>query len=186
MLIPSPAVVKKQLDARKAREAELASELNTASQTKKLPSTKGSSNFEKKKSTTGNAKTSKKSSSFPKAKGSPDRSSRQKTSKNSSNSTKLIREKSESTRPSKAGNSTSTIKNSKHSWKSENNTSGESRKAFVRPEHLTQKPLRDNEQLQSLKKELEKPARGQFKRQYRVGGRAAGKTHYIKNLKENK
>lgn len=49
------------------------------------------------------------------------------------------------------------------------------------------KPLRDNEELQSLKKKLEKPARGQFKRQYHVGGRQSGKSHKLQNMqKENK
>jgi hypothetical protein len=140
MNIPTPAVVKKQIDEKKeARKVELASELTISSRTNgKLPSTKSVT---------------------------PSGSSRS----TKSSSKKTVSESASST--STTGKKPSTTKSS---------PSDGTRKQFVRQDHLTQRPLRDNEGLQSLKKELEKPARGQFKRQYRSNARQSGKASNIK------
>lgn len=65
--------------------------------------------------------------------------------------------------------------NSKSSGDNIKTETPESKKPFVRPDHLTQRPLQNNEALQSLRKELEKPARGQFKRAYKTNSRNSGK-----------
>ena len=164
MNIPSPAAVKKLTDDRKAREAELASSLANAKD--KMPPTKG----ESRKSGPSGKRVSTTSASSPTEKGYRDRSS------NSSTRTSTSRRSTKSTRTSttspadgrKVPASTSTTPRKNSSTESTQSEQPKSKRVFVRPDHLTQKPLRDNEALLGLKKSLEKPARGQFKRGYRT------------------
>lgn len=162
MNIPTPAAVKKLTEDRKEREAELASSLANA---KKMPPTKGSSK----------ASTNSTSSSRPSTASSAD----------------IRKERSSTSTTTRKSSSTPSSENSKRS-------SPEAKKPFVRPDHLTTKPLRDNEALQNLKDQMnaatakaggrevrDKPARGQFKREYRVGGRRSGKSQGLQNKKEN-
>ena len=218
MNIPTPAVVKKQTEARKAREEELASSLANAKD--KMPPTKGA----RKGSSTPSSERETSTASAPsassrKGKGSPDRSSstsprfskssqgqrsagtksrssresdgkvRTGTSKGFKRSTSSTLETTMSSvdiHKDRSSTSTTTRKNfSKRSNETGTKSAPEAKKPFVRPEHLTTKPLRNNEALQKLRDSLEKPARGQFKREYRVGGRRNGKSQGLQNKKEN-
>ena len=189
MNIPTPAVVKKQTEARKAREEELASSLANAKD--KMPPTKGAPK-------SSGTRPFDPSASSPKDKGSRDRSSnssrsRKKTSSPSTSSTRKTTTSSSEPRSERSSISTTTRKKSSTQRNGtgtananvSKSISPETKKPFVRPDHLTQRPLRDNEALLNLRKQLEKPARGQFKREYRVGGRRNGKSQGLKNKKEN-
>lgn len=192
MNIPTPAAVKKLTEDRKAREAELASSLAIAKDT--MPPTKATR--PSKGSSTPSAKhesgtDSAPSASFPKGKGSQDHPSSSKTRKGSRPSTSSTRRTTTDSTDSKrhlTSGSTSRTPRKNSSTKTSadgKNVSPEAKKPFVRPDHLTTKPLRNNEALLGLKKSLEKPARGQFKREYRIGGRRSGKTQAVQNKKEN-
>ena len=200
MNIPTPAAVKKLTEDRKEREAELASSLANAKD--KMPSTKApkGSSTPSSKRTTGTE--SNRSASSPKGKGSQGRPSRSKTPKASHPSTSSTRgtttgsgdiqkERSSTSRTPRKNSSTKISADGK-------SVSPEAKKPFVRPDRLTTKPLRDNEALQNLKDQMnaatakaggrevrDKPARGQFKREYRVGGRRSGKSQGLQNKKEN-
>lgn len=170
MNIPSPAAVKKLTDERKAREAELASSLANAKD--KMPPTKPESS-RKRDSTpshsSGKGKISRSGSS----------NSKRKTSTGASTTPSTKSTRTNTTSPAdgrKDRASTSTTRRKSSSTESTHSAQPKSKKEFVRPEHLTQRPLRDNEALLGLKKSLEKPARGQFKREYRISGRQAGKS----------
>ena len=178
MNVPTPAIAKKQNDARKAREAELASQLQSASQTKQLPSTEDPSS---KKSVKRGSATSRSQRTNRHRAG----SNQSETSK-SNHSTKSTR--TNTTSPAdgrKVPISTSTTPRKNSSTESTSSAQPKSKREFVRPDHLTQKPLRDNEDLLGLKKSLENPARGQFKREYRTNGRQSGKSKGLQNKKEN-
>lgn len=181
MNIPTPAAVKKQADARKEREAELASSLASAKD--KMPPTKGASK-------SSGTRPSDRSASSTKGKGSRDRSSNSSIAQKSS-SPSFTRSKKETTSSRSDGSanaSGSRTPRKKSSTKPSGDTTKstpEAKKPFVRPEHLTTRPLRNNEALLGLKKSLEKPARGQFKREYRVGGRRNGKSQGLNSKKEN-
>lgn len=189
MNIPSPAAVKKTVDARKAREVELASQLQSASQTKQLPSTESPSSKRSVKRASATPRSSQK------AKGSQDRSSKSyrnkvtgsKDSRPSTSSTLENTASSTARRKDRGSTSTTGKKNFSNGVK-QTSTPGakDAKKPFVRPEHLTQRPLRDNEALQKLRKDLEKPARGQFKRAYRTrAGNEISSKHGRTVKKEN-
>lgn len=191
MNIPSPAAVKKLTDERKAREAELASQLQSASQTKQLPSTQDPSSKRALKGTS----VSDQSRSSQKVGGSQDRSSNSARSNKPSQKQRFAETKSRSNSESDTKVRTGTSKTYQNRKSSETNSpqtnsktsSGSDQKAkksFVRPEHLTTRPLRDNEALLGLKKSLERPARGQFKREYRSSGRQAGKSTQGQTVKK--
>ena len=200
MNIPSPAMLKKQADDRKAREAELASSLASAKET--LPPTKG----ETKRRESSGKPVSTTSSSLRTDKASKGRSSNSSTRtpshsdgsrkprienskrKESTPSTRSSRGTTGSTESRNTSGSTSTTPRKKSSTQPGKTTkpgTPSTKKPFERPEHLTQRPLRDNEALQKLRAELEKPARGQFKRAYRTNARQSGKNTALKNMKEN-
>lgn len=209
MNIPTPAAVKKQVDARKEREAELASSLANAKD--KMPPTKGvkssgtrpsdlsASSQKGKGSRDHSSSTSPRSSkSSPKqhSAGTKSRSNHEsgekvrtgtsKGSPSSTSSTRRTTTSSHTTREERSSTSTTARKNSSTAASESGTKPGvEAKKPFVRPDHLTTKPLRNNEALLGLKKSLEKPARGQFKREYRVGGRRSGKSQAVQNKKEN-
>lgn len=107
-------------------------------------------------------------------------------SRNSTSSTREITKSSADIRKGRSSTSMTTRRNSsKRSNETGTKSAPEAKKPFERPDHLTQRPLRGNEALLNLRKQLEKPARGQFKREYRVGGRRSGKSQGLQNKKEN-
>ena len=179
MQIPSPAAVKKMTEARKAREAELASSLANAKD--EMPPTKSESSKTR-------ASTPSRSSGKGKTSRSDSSKSNRKTSTGVSTTPSTKSTRTNTTSPAggrKGRGSTSTTPKKNSSTKSAHSEQQKSKKAFERPDHLTQRPLRDNEALLGLKKSLEKPARGQFKREYRIGGRRSGKSKYLNSKKEN-
>lgn len=182
MNIPSPAAVKKISDERKAREAELASSLANAKH--KMPPTKGASKSPESSGKLASSK-SRSSGQTHSRRGGSNRSA-ESNSKGSRPSTKSNRSTTGSSEALQERSSISTTpkkSSSTDSGRTTKNATPEPKKPYVRPEHLTQQPLRDNQALQSLRKELEKPARGQFKREYRVNGRNSGKS--LNSKKEN-
>lgn len=209
MNIPTPAAVKKLTEDRKAREAELASSLANAKD--KMPSTKGKgsrvrtsdsiSTKDSSPSLTQHDDKKKSGSPANSRAGSNDSPSLAPRSRKSPSSTRSAKETTSLRSDGKANASGSPTGKKQSSTKPSagmKKSTPETKKPFVRPDHLTTKPLRDNEALQNLKDQMnaatakaggrevrDKPARGQFKREYRVGGRRSGKSQGLQNKKEN-
>lgn len=210
MNTPNPDVMKKYADARKAREVELASALANAKDT--MPPTRGLNKKEAlamrnsevshsspkdKVSRDRSSATSRRSSKFSLGQRSEatksksdlesdekDRTGKSKGSKISTSSSRPSTASSADIRKERSSTSMTTRKNSStQSNVTTKKDSPEVKKPFERPDHLTQRPFHDNDALISLKKELEKPKRGQFKREYRTNARQSGKSQISK--KEN-